>query len=60
MVTQEDSVIMEVEEVNQLLRKGVLVNSLKVGVLVNPSEVEVAEGSIRLVVVVEGAVEIIL
>lgn len=60
MVTQEDSVIMEVEEVNQLLRKGVLVNSLKVGVLVNPSEVEVAEGSIRLVVVVEGVVEIIL
>lgn len=60
MVTQEDSVIMEVEEVNQLLRKGVLVNSLKVGVLVNPSEVEVAEGSIRLVVVVEVVVEIIL
>jgi hypothetical protein len=60
VVTQEDSVIMEVEEVNQLLRKGVLVNSLKVGVLVNPSEVEVAEGSIRLVVVVEGVVEIIL
>ena len=51
---------MEVEEVNQLLRKGVLVNSLKVGVLVNPSEVEVAEGSIRLVVVVEVVVEIIL